>query len=86
MLGDGTTPPQSLLIMGWCSSTWLKSIGAGNYSTWPGLTLANATKYFPSATATILGHLVHKRQGVRSTKTKLTTTGPQYPRVEALIR
>ena len=25
--------------------TWLKAIGAGNYSTWPGLTLANATKY-----------------------------------------
>ena len=45
-------------------STWLKAIGAGSYSTWPGLTLANATKYFPSATATILGHLVQKRQGV----------------------
>ena len=28
-------------------STWLKSIGAGNYSSWPGLTLANATKYCP---------------------------------------
>ena len=27
--------------------TWLKSISAGNYSTWPVLTLANATKYCP---------------------------------------
>ena len=35
-------------------STWLKAIGVGNYSTWTGLTLANATKYFPSVTATIL--------------------------------
>ena len=58
-------------------STWLKAIGAGNYSTWPGLTLANATKYCLSATATILGHLVQKRQGVRSTKTKAPTTIPQ---------
>ena len=24
-------------------STWLNAIGAGNYSTWPGLTLINAT-------------------------------------------
>ena len=58
-------------------STWLKSIGSGNYSTWPGLTLANATKYCPSATATILGHLVQKRQGVRSTKTRAPTTSPK---------
>ena len=58
-------------------SKWLKAIGSGNYSTWTGLTLANATKYCPSATATILGHLVHKRQGVRSTKTKVPTTSPQ---------
>ena len=48
-------------------STWLTAIIAGNYSSWPGITLANATKYCPSATATIMGHLVQKRQGVRST-------------------
>ena len=55
-------------------STWLKSIGAGNYSLWPGITLDNATKYFPSAEATIMRHLVQKRQGVRSNKPK-----PQPP-------
>ena len=57
-------------------STWLTAISAGNYSSWTGLTLANATKYCPSATATIMGHLVQKRQGVRSTKpkTKLPAT------------
>ena len=58
-------------------STWLKAIGSGNYSTWPGLTLANATKYCPSATDTILGHLVQKRQGVRSTKINAPTAIPQ---------
>ena len=57
-------------------STWLKAIGSRNYSMWPGLTLANATKYCPTATATLMGHLVQKRQGVRSTKTK-TPTSPQ---------
>ena len=24
--------------------TWLKAIGTGNYSSWPGLTLANTTR------------------------------------------
>ena len=43
-------------------STWLKAISAGNYSSWPGLTLANATKYCPSSAATIMGHLVQKRK------------------------
>ena len=45
--------------------TWLKSIGTVNYSSWQGITLSNATKYCPSAVATIMGHLVQKRQGVR---------------------
>ena len=31
------------------STTWLKAIKVGNYRTWPGLTLANATSYCPSA-------------------------------------
>ena len=55
-------------------STWLTSISAGNYSSWTEITIANATKYFPSATATIMGHLVQKIQGVRSTKPKLPAT------------
>ena len=55
-------------------STWLKAIGSGNYSTWTGLTLTNATKYCPNATATLLGHLVQKRQGVRSTNMKAPTS------------
>ena len=55
-------------------STWLTAISDGNYSCWKGLTLANATKYCPSATATIMGHLFQKRQGFRSTKPKLPAT------------
>ena len=62
-------------------STRLKAIIASNYSSWPGLTLANATKYFPSATSTIMGQLLQKIQGVRSTKTKLTATSPPDPKL-----
>ena len=62
-------------------STWLKAISAGNYSSWSGLTLANATKYCPSATSTIIGHLVQKRKGVRSTKPKLTATSSPEPKL-----
>ena len=47
---------------------------------WPWLTLSNATKYCPSADATIMGHLVQKHQGVRSTKHKPpTTSSPEEP-------
>ena len=48
--------------------TWLRAIKAGNYATWPGLTYNNADKYCPDTDATIMGHMVQTRQGVRSTK------------------
>ena len=64
-------------------STWLKSIGAGNYSSWPGLTLTNATKYSPPAEVTIMGHLVQKLQGVRSTKPKpQPPSSPEDPMIQ----
>ena len=66
--------------------TWLKANSAGNYFLWPGLTLANAMKYFLSATATIMWHIVQKRQGVRSTRPNLPTTSSpdkQIPRVRS---
>ena len=65
-------------------STWLTAISAGNYSYWTGLTLANATNYCTSSTATIMGHLVQKRKGVQSTKPKIPVTSspvPQLPKV-----
>ena len=56
-------------------TTWLKAIKMGNYHTWPGLTLDNATAYFPLANKTIKGHIVQSRQGICSTKPKI----PQRP-------
>ena len=51
-------------------STWLKYIGAGNYALWPGLTLTNATKYYPSSEATNMVNLVQRHQVAKSTKPK----------------
>ena len=39
-------------------TTWIKAIKVGNYRTWPGLALANATAYCPLADETIKGHIV----------------------------
>ena len=50
--------------------TWLKSIKAGNFASWPGLIYDNATKAFPTTNKTPKGHMVQVRQGIRSTKTK----------------
>ena len=48
--------------------TWLKAIGLDNYTTWPGLTIKAANKYYPKLEETIKGHIQHTRQGVRPTK------------------
>ena len=66
-------------------STWLKSISAGNYLSCLGLTLANATKYYPYADATIMRHLVQKRQGVISTKPKLPKTSPPEEPIHRIL-
>ena len=49
-------------------STWLAAIKAGNYSSWPGLSYTNASKYCPVSIETLQGHIKQSRQGVRSTK------------------
>ena len=50
--------------------TWLAAIKAGNYSSWPGLLFAHASKYCPLSTETIKGHLAQSCQEVRFTKRK----------------
>jgi hypothetical protein len=55
-------------------STWFAAIKAGNYKTFPGLTLCNAMKHCPSSDATIKGHLKQTRQGLHSTKPKPTSS------------
>lgn len=50
--------------------TWLNAIAAGNYITWPGLTIAAVRKHCPDADETQKGHMKKQRQGVRSTRIK----------------
>jgi hypothetical protein len=55
-------------------STWFAAIKAGNYKTFPGLTICNAMKHCPSSDATIKGHLKQTHQDLRSTKPKLSSS------------
>jgi hypothetical protein len=56
--------------------TWLKSIAAGNFSVWPGLSVDNVRKHLAKADATVKGHLNHQRQNTRSTQTRAPTNAP----------
>jgi len=59
--------------------TWLKAIKAGNFKSWPGLTLENASKYCPSTIETLKGHMVQTRAHVRSTKPKTPKASTPSP-------
>ena len=49
-------------------SSFLKAVRAGNYKTFPGLSVDNVARYCPkNATATVLGHLT-QTLGLRSTR------------------
>ncbi len=50
--------------------TFLNAVPAGNYTTWPGLTIAALHKYFPDLDETQKGHMKGQQQGIRSTKQK----------------
>ena len=52
--------------------TWLGAIKSGNYSSWPGLTYANASTYCPLSVDSVKGHITQSRQGVRSTRALCT--------------
>ncbi|KAL7537341.1 hypothetical protein ACHAWF_005737, partial [Thalassiosira exigua] len=49
-------------------STWIDAVRAGNYATWPGLTVEAIQKYYPETNATQEGHMHAQRQGIKSTK------------------
>ena len=60
-------------------SMWLAAIKTGNFSTWPGLTYANASRYCPNCEETSKGHLTQAKQGIRSTKTGPPPSSPHPP-------
>ena len=63
-------------------ATWLEAIKEGYYSSWPGLTYSNASKYCPAAVPTSKGHMTQTRQGVRSTKQKVAEKRQTQPENE----
>ena len=49
--------------------TWIRAVRAGNYTTWPGLSVKSIRKYFPDDKEEKLkGHMRVQRQGFWSTK------------------
>lgn len=56
------------------TSTWLKAIEAGHFTTWPGLTVDLVQKHLHKSIATTKGHLRQECQGLRSTQPKIQPT------------
>ena len=52
--------------------TWVKSIRTGNYVSWPGFTVKKVNKYYPETDETPKGHMRQVRQGVHSTKERVS--------------
>ena len=48
--------------------TWMKSIDAGFYATWPGLTSALVCKHLPKSIYTAKGNIRQEQKNLRSTK------------------
>ena len=49
--------------------TWIRAVRAGNYETWPGLSVKSIRKYYPhDAEDTLKGRMRGQRQGFRSTR------------------
>ena len=44
--------------------TWLKAIRAGNFVTWPGVSVSAVNKHFPESEETQKGHMKSVRQGL----------------------
>ena len=45
---------------------------AGNYVSWPGLTVKRVNKFYPETDETPKGHMRQAKQGIRSTKEKVS--------------
>ena len=54
--------------------TWIKAIRAGNFATWPHLTLKAVQEHFPESDEEKQGHMRNIKQGIRSTKQKKKAT------------
>ena len=85
VLADATKPELAKYYHAACfspvKSTWLKAIKQGFFKSWPGLTEELITKHLPASMNTSLGHMHQTRQGLRSTKTKISDDNQLVPDV-----
>eukprot|EP00978_Attheya_sp_CCMP212_P032292 scaffold125437_cov29-Attheya_sp.AAC.1 len=77
VLADATKPELAKYYHAACfspvKSTWVKAIKKGSFKSWPGLTEELVNKYLPESMNTTLGpHMNQTRQGLRSTKRKIS--------------
>jgi hypothetical protein len=54
--------------------TLIKTIAAGNFSGWPGLSVHSVRKYLAKTDATVKGRINQQRQNTRSTQTRAPST------------
>ena len=67
------------LAIGLVVSSWITTITAGFFATWPGLTSTLVRKHSPKSIATAKGHLRQDRQNVRSTRNTSPATTISNP-------
>jgi hypothetical protein len=54
----------------WTKETFLSTVRAGNFATWPGLMTTLVSKYFPDSEETQKSHMKGQRKGIQSTKVR----------------
>lgn len=59
------------------TTTFLRAINNGHFISWPGLNHKLVSKLLPKSMCTYQGHMKSEKQGLKSTKMKLTTTDTQ---------
>ena len=65
--------------------TWMVTVRAGNYNTWPMLTVKSIQKYYPETDETPKGHMKTQRQRLRSTKVKIKQEDKQEKKTKEYV-
>ena len=63
----------------------MAAVRAGNYNTWPMLTVKAIQKYYPETDETPKGHMKTQRQRLRSTKVKIKQEETQEKKTKEYV-
>jgi hypothetical protein len=67
-------------------STWINTIQAGNYSTWPGLNPQLVHQHLPKSTAMVKGHMQQQLQNTISTKPPMPKQTNEQPMLHSQLK